>query len=104
MGAGVSSLAAPRTEDTKPSCRERREGFDELQIAEADYFAGGVVVELAEESAAAPFFAFFAFLCFLAVFFSGLVDVSAGFVSSAATALKATRANAASAAAIVRII
>jgi len=84
-----------------------RGGLDELQIAERLYFAGGVEVVDADESAA--FFDFLDFLDFFDAFlgasvFAVVSVLPAGFVSSAALALKATRQKAASAAAIVRII
>jgi hypothetical protein len=92
-----------RVEKRREALRASRGGLAELQIAESDYFAGGVVAVL--ESAGAAFLAFFAFF-FLAGFLVAVVSllVSAGFVSSAALALNATRQNAARAAAIVRII
>jgi hypothetical protein len=75
------------------------------RIAEEAYLAGGVAVVVLVESV---FLAFFDFFDFLAGFVEALVSTfasaeAAGLVSSAALALKA-RANAARAAAIVRII
>jgi hypothetical protein len=80
-------------------------------LPEAAYLAGGVAVVVEDDSVLVLFLAFFDFLAFFAFF----ADESAGLVSdfvsvevvvvfSSATALKATRTNAASAAAIVRII
>jgi hypothetical protein len=92
----------------------RRGGLDELQIAGASYFVGLVVLV---DVSAEPDLAFLAFLAFLWAFLllveldevSDLALVSPDFVVSVvpevwATAPKETRASAASAAAIVRII